>query len=803
MVVKVQVKTKKVTVVQEAPLPLSHSAAFWGIAGLLFFAPFFRGLFFPPEQERALVVGAIAFLLVYLGRWLHRKPRFFEHPLDFLILGLPLVYVLSSFVAVNKGLAVNEIVKASLYFTVFWAVSRLSTGEEVIRRLFCVIWTSGVLVALAGLATATEIIFIRDGFMGGRIYSSFQYPNALANYLLCVLILGVYLWVTVLDRGAGIKEVWPSAPACLERLSLLAYLFASGNFLLACVFWGAKSNGGILTLILVGPLLLLGVPKEKRFPLLLHALQVGPPGLLAALLFINQAVAKNYDLAWLVVFGGLAVAVGLQTVYDLAVKGRWVRKVKLPPWVLCSSGAVLAAGAGVAFALRPELWQKFLAFIHFRNAVERFHFYGDAIEMILARPLLGWGGGGWQEAYRAFQDYLYNSTQVHSYYFQVGVETGLVGLALIAGIWAAFLLTAHRLYHGAGSDDGRRLLVWVMTVAALSVGIHSAVDFNLSLSALALVLFAIFGAVAGLALPQEDEKINKKRRKVKQPANATPLVVVVTAVLIMVAGGFFLAVADSYARSAEAALRRGDGLNAVKAFERAKALNPFNAEHDAMLVRIYLNPQMGDPGRSVKAAEAAVAKSRYSAVRRAELASSYHMAGRYADAIRTANEAVSLAPFQIQWYERLAKLAFSAGYLELNAEHKDKARPYFEQATKVPDQIRTRMAKVTPQERRLWVVAPLMEPTPPVEIGAGGSLYFLGRFSEARAALEAARRKLERDGISEREKEMYAECCMWLALVSEKQGDGASKQEYLEKGKSAVPVIEEWFVHTAKLPVLK
>ena len=803
MVARVQVKARTVPVMQAAPLPVSHAAAFWGIAGLLFFTPFFRGLFFPPEQERALIVGALAFLLVYLGRWLRRKTRFFEHPLDYLILGLPAIYVLSSFVAVNKGLAVNEIVKASLYFAVFWAVSRLTTNEEIIRRLLCVIWASGVLVALAGLATATEIIFIRDGFLGGRIYSSFQYPNALANYLLCVLILGVYLWVNVLGRGAGIKEVWPSAPAFLERLSPLSYLFGTGNFLLACVFWGAKSNGGILTLLVVGPLLLLGVPREKRLPLFLHGLQVGLPGLLAALGFVSQATAKNYDLAWLIVFLGLAAAVGLQAAYDLAVKGRWHRKIKVPPWMLCSSGAVLAAGTAVAFALRPELWQKFLVLIHYRNAVERFHFYGDAIEMILARPLLGWGGGGWQEAYRAFQDYLYNSTQVHGYYFQVGVETGLVGLALIAGIWAAFLLTAHRLYHGAGRDDGRRLLVWVMTVAALSVGIHSAVDFNLSLSALALVLFAIFGMVVGLALPQEDEKIEKKRRKVKQPVSVAPLILVGIAVLIMVSGGFFLAAADSYARSAEAALRRGDGTSAAETVERAQALNPFNAEYDAMLVRIYLSPQMGDPGRSVKAAEAAVAKSGYSAVRRAELASSYHLAGRYTDAIRAANEAVSLAPFQVQWYEHLAKLAFSAGYLELNAEREDKAGPYFEQASKVPDRIKARMAKVTPQERRLWVVAPLMEPTPPVEISAGGALYFLGRFSEARAALEAARAKLEKEGISTREKEMYAECCMWLALVSEKQGDAVSKQKYLEKGKGAAPAIEEWFAHTAKLPVVK
>lgn len=803
MVAKAQVNARQAALIQPAPLPVSHSAAFWGIAGLLFFTPFFRGLFFPPEQERALIVGALTFLLVYIGRWLRRNPRFFEHPMDFLVIGLPLVYVLSSFVAVNKGLAINEVVKTCLYFTVFWAVSRLVTGEEVIRRLLTVIWVGAAGVALRGLLTATEHFVIKDGFLGGRIYSSFQYPNALANYLLCVLILGAYLWVTVLDRGAGVKDLWPSRPAWVDRLNPVSYLFAAGNFLLAAVFWGAKSNGGILTLLLISPVLLLGVPRKKRLPLFLHALQVGLPGLLLALLFVDQAIAKKYNEAWLMVFGGLAAVVGLQVVYDLAVKGRWVKKIKLPPWVVSAGGAVLAAGAGVTFLLRPELWQRFLALIHFRNAVERLYFYRDALEMILARPLLGWGGGGWQEAYRAYQDYLYNSTQVHGYYFQIGVETGLIGLVLIIGLWAAFLLTTHRLYHGAGSDEGRRLLVWVLTVAALTIGIHSAVDFNLSLSALALVLFAIFGMVVGLALPREAEKEDRKRRKVKQPTNVKPLALVVVAVLIMVAGGFSLALANNYAVAAEAALSRGDGPSAVKAFERAQVFDPFNAEFDAMLGRIYLNPQMGHLEKSLEAAEAAVAKSRYSAVRRAELASSYHMAGRYEDAMKAAKETVSLSPFQVQWYEHLARLAFNAGYLELNADSKDKARPYFEQAVKVPDQINGRMAKLTPQERRLWVVAPLMEPTPPIYISAGGSLYFLGRFSEAAPALETALKKLEKDGVSEQEKEMYAECCLWLSLVAEKQGDAASKQNFLEKGKTAVPVIEEWFKHAVKLPVLK
>lgn len=802
---KVQVGRAAVAAKKEAPVPLSHTVAFLGIAGLLFFTPFFRGLFFPMEQERALIIASLAFWLVYFGLWLRNKTRFFEQPLDWLVFGLPVVYLISSFVAVNQGLAVNEIVKTALYFVVFWAVSRLITGEDAVRRVLNVVWAGGIFVALAGLATATGIIFIRDGFLGGRIYSSFQYPNALANYLLCVLVLGAYLWVWALGRGVGnLKEIWPAMPVWLSRLSLASYLYTVGNYFIAAVFWGAKSNGGILTLVLVSPLLLLGVPREKRVALFLHALQVGIPSLLVVLKFISEATANRFDSAWLWVFLGLAVVLGAQVVYDLLCKGKMDKGLRVPSWTWGAGfGAAAAAFAGV-LALRPDLLQKFKELIHFRNATERLYFYRDALEMIKTKPLLGWGGGGWQEAYRAFQHYLYNSTQVHGYYFQIGVETGIIGLLIIFGIWLAFLLKAHRLYHAAGNDTNRRLLVWTLTVAALSVGIHSAVDFNLSLSALALVLFALFGIIAGLKPVEKQiaEEARKKRSKRKeQRPEIGPLVAVSVFALVLVLGGLSLAVAGNYAFSADNALRDKNIEKGLVELQRAAKYNPFNAEYDAMLSRVYL--AQGDTEQAIKMAESAVSKSKYSSARCAELASACQSARRFEEAVSYARKAVSLAPFQIQWYENFSRVAFVSGYMNLNDKKPAKARQFFEDAAAVPKEIADRMAKVTPRERRLWVVAPLMDVTSPIQINTGGALCFLGRFTESQERLNAALKEIEKDGISEQEKEMYAECCLWLAVLADKQGNAALRKQYLEKGKKAVPAVEEWFKHVAELPALK
>ena len=60
----------------------AYQAAFWGVALLLFLPPYFRGLFFATDQQRALILAAVVFWLVFPGcctwsislRWGRRWP---------------------------------------------------------------------------------------------------------------------------------------------------------------------------------------------------------------------------------------------------------------------------------------------------------------------------------------------------------------------------------------------------------------------------------------------------------------------------------------------------------------------------------------------------------------------------------------------------------------------------------------------------------------------------------------------------------------------------------------------------------
>jgi len=153
---KKPVAVKKVP--QNIQWEFSHAIAFWGLAILLFLPPYFRGLFFQPEQERALIFAAIIFWFAWLWKWSKRDNSFLSHLLDYFVLAFPVVNLISAFQAANYGLAVDEVVKTTLYFMVYWLSSRLVRNDKDIVTILNVIYISAIGVALAGLATHVAVL---------------------------------------------------------------------------------------------------------------------------------------------------------------------------------------------------------------------------------------------------------------------------------------------------------------------------------------------------------------------------------------------------------------------------------------------------------------------------------------------------------------------------------------------------------------------------------------------------------------------------------------------------------------------
>ena len=802
-------ETHSVSVISK---PWTHQTAFWGLAGILILTPFFRGLFFNTDQQFFLIMASALVWFAWLWKYTEREYSFLSHPLDYLIAALPVVYLFSAVNAANYGLALDEFIKNILYFSVYWLVVQLIKDERSLHQMLNAVYLAAFGVALAGLSTATGLVSIEDGFLNGRIYSSFQYPNALSSYLTVALFLGLYFWQrygalaladTINDRF--LKQI---LPGWLQKMKPFGYLYILINFTLLVVLFGAKSRGGLLAAAVIFMLYLVMLNWSKRLPLLINVIVSGVISYPVIYKFIALAQAKKMGFAWLWFFAGLVVLAVLQYLYNfLLAKGmlEWLKSRLKTNRVLAGAGIIIIAAAAVSAALHSGLIKQIASFTYLRNAFERFYFVRDAIDMIKARPLLGWGGGGWKEAYHSFQHYFYNSTEVHSYYFQVAVETGIIGLLVVLGIWAAFFWLGHRTYRNSLPEGNRRTLIITILAGAVVVGGHALIDFDLSLSALTMVLWMLFGCLRVLELipgadtiPAQNQQTpsgqvdgqykeakvtagkKKKRRKAKdsgkQPAasagNLKPVNPVILSVSSLICLIFFLlgiSLSSANMYLSKAVKQTQDKQKELQYLQLAAVRNPLSADYRSRLASFYFNN--GDYKNALVEARRASSLSRYSYSCKQDLSTAYMYAGELKQSVNYAKQAVELAPYDISAYENLVKICSLIGRNELSQGKKESARSYLQETLKVPSLIKSRLAGLSADEKKLWKDGPMLSVTPGIQLYEGQSYLLLGNLPEAEKYLLNAASDSQTQGAA----------FIWLALLKDKQGKAQESNEFLEK----------------------
>ncbi len=769
-----------------------HQIAFWGLTLLLFFPPYFRGLFFAPEQEKALILAALVFWVTFIWRWLQRDHKFLATPLDWFALALPVVYILSTFGAVNKGLAIQEVVKNILYFLTFWSVARLVRHERDAENILKVIYISAIGVAVAGLATATGIIDIKDGFLHGRIYSTFQYPNALAAYLGAVVFIGAYLWNRALDKHgealkAGRENFWNK----LDRINLWGYLFACGNFLLLAVFFGTKSRGGLLVFALVFVLFLIGMGAKKG---LLSVLHLGYSGAIAYITinkFIPFAQKEQMGQAWTWILGGLILAAAGQAVFKILDQRVLVGlrlDSKKATLAFCVLALVAVMVTGLWLSGNSQVIDDVFNSGKIRSAYQRLNMIETAAEMVKDHPLLGWGGGGWKEAYQTYMNYRFTSREAHSYYLQLGVETGIPGLLAVAGIWISFLYLAHRLYHGSRNNPARRQLIWTLTIVFLMIAGHATIDFDLSLSALTLVLWSAFGIIAGLSKEEKAPEEGQARSGLVIPRWLPPAACS-TLILVILLGVFSMAQARSLMTQGINLVKSNHANPGIQYMEKAVNYNPFNAGYHLTLSQLYISLNQED--KALEQAQRAIALSQYNTNPRNNLTQIAVAAGDYELAAQAAAKTVELAPNERTMYENLAQTYNRLGVLELKRENKEKAREYFSKSLQVPDQMTKCWESIDEANKEMWSGAKLTL-TRKMLLSMGEASYWLGDFAAAEKNLQNAAKN----------KNLKAEALMYQALIKEKQGQKQKASELLSQAVKISSGIEKSYENLKGLPIL-
>jgi len=226
---------------------------------------------------------------------------------------------------------------------------------------------------------------------------------------------------------------------------------------------------------------------------------------------------------------------------------------------------------------------------------ERFIHYEDALSMIKDYPVLGAGGGGFDALYYTYHQGDLHTTEVHSHFLQVWVETGTLGFLAFVGIWVAavWAFVRGRFSKQRISPDKRRVITCAF-VPALSLGVHSVVDFNLSLAAVTIFLFVLLGVIRGLDHGEGYPTSSWLDALNRRQTYWIPGVVGIVLGILLTVYSIFLWVGDMHHQRVDEVLRRREetvstlGNEHVNALETATMLDPLRADNYYILAAYNL-----------------------------------------------------------------------------------------------------------------------------------------------------------------------------------------------------------------------
>ncbi|MBS4030275.1 MAG: O-antigen ligase family protein [Clostridiales bacterium] len=829
---------------------------FVGLCVLIFYPPYFRAMFFTKEQLPTHIFTYILFILWWIVKYQRKDSSFLSTPLDYTVFAFALIYFLTLPIAINTRGAIQEFLKVSNYFLIYWLVSQLIETKKEARIILNVLLCSALGVAILGLGAAAGTWEVAGGFKAGRIFSTIQYPNSLAAYL-----SGAFFVALGLLQNATPK---------LKRLYL------ASSFILIITIILTYSRGGWLIAPAFAIAYLIFIPRTKRLE---AALTIGIVFMLGAVLLPvlgRLYLAERGALAWLTILLGIAIALALQylvinpntkikpvfiigtvsaliiitSVVAITYANRTLSQPlilvhtageadsnktleeRLPAkpdteynlsfdllakdtgdepyaWRVTVTGQNSDGSTGILFTqhgkatdgwetkeftfgttedtqrinirllnhyrrtsmevrnftisdngsqkeltfagnrlLPGTLYNRFFGFsIVDINVQTRFRYSRDAWEIIKDHPLLGLGGHGWKSRYFQYQSANYSSTEVHNHFMQVFVETGIIGFLLFLGIWLTFLYTAYRLY--TDEDEERKILSVAIGTAVLAIVAHSLYDFNLSLGAISIFLWALMGTVRGLS-PRPD--VTKDEYA---PLKTSLAIGLVTILLIFTAT---LRVGNANMNAGISQLSTNQINNAVSSLEKAVRYDRYNPEIHLALAQAYesLAQQSQNYTYFQKAGDhfqQAIALDPYHPRYHHFYGSYLTRTGDFDAGLATLDKVINLQPYLPRHYDVYARASLNiAGFLRANKDP---------QSDKYLERIFSLEAQLTQFSDDTRVLA----------YALGQAHYMLDNMDEALEYLEVAYR------INDDQ----ANAAMVISLIYEHKGDAEKAKQYYDR----------------------
>ena len=456
------------------------------LAGILiFYPPLVKGLFFNSSMFISHIVTAIVFSIILLDRVMHKDFRIIKTPLDWAVLAYAGAYLLSLLGAVHLEEAIYGFLKALNYFMVYWIITRVASSYQQVRELLKYLLAGGLAVGLIGILAAAGYSHYPGAFAGGMIMSTLQYSNTMAAYLAVMILLGVTL----------IQQ---------EKNIYLKFIYSLANYIMALAVLGSLSKGAWLILIGGVFLLLIGMPGIYRIKSVFFiGLTMG-----TALLIYRPFIAAISSTP----SGGALIQAGIGVVLIVAGVLAWealeriLKKQRLTILIMAIILLILLAGgiyvAGNQVLQSSNLIKEISTALDKGDSsyVTRLAFMRSATEIARDHPVIGTGAGGWKALYRQYQNFNYSTSETHSHFFQVWVETGTIGLLAFLSMWIILFYYLFCLYklNRKEEDPGKWILAWGIATGCLVMVAHAAIDFDLSIPAMCMVLWSLLGLLNSL-----------------------------------------------------------------------------------------------------------------------------------------------------------------------------------------------------------------------------------------------------------------------------------------------------------------
>lgn len=364
---KVQNNNKKTAVIPENSFPVGKVLNIILLAGLvvlLFYAPFFRGLYFNDEMSTTFFYSGLLFLVYLIKKLIDKDFKIIKSWLDIAAMLMVLAYaipIIFGFFASAQG-AWDKLLRYINYFFIYLMCRDIIKEDGNIKILLNAVIVSTIGVCILGIdagagagltnkvnwffqqipvwlhlqAGASSLMTFKffGGFDAGRIYSTLQYPNVLASYLGAVFFLITGL---LMVSASYWKRAW----------------YGAAGFIVFYTFILTGSRGMIVVLPVMVLVLFISLwNKKMSLSFLIDAFVPVVTGVLFSSMFGNFVTSGQYSKLWLTILAGTIISALLTSLVQILKK--FLINVSIRIYAGIAGAVVIALIAFVGVALNIE-----------------------------------------------------------------------------------------------------------------------------------------------------------------------------------------------------------------------------------------------------------------------------------------------------------------------------------------------------------------------------------------------------------------------------------------------------------------